>query len=117
LTCQFCEDGSCPCGRGCESCADTGVCSECHGLCVSETEDISVRHTERMAARGFVWCPTCRRRTRQHAEAPNYEDLRATNFRKYTKMMTLERCRCCHVPFQDVRNRPFGYKLRELTAA
>jgi len=116
LTCQYCETGECPCGTGCESCAYTRVCAECHGLCVADTADLSVRHTERMAARGFIWCPTCRRRTRQLAEAPNYEDLRATNPKKYTKMVTLERCTGCHVPFQDVRHRPFGYTLRKAAA-
>lgn len=94
----------------------TRVCGECHGRGLVDTEDLSIRHTERMAARGFVWCPTCRRRTRQLAERPDFEELRATNLKRYTKLMTLERCVGCHVPFQDVRHRPFGYRLRETAA-
>lgn len=116
MTCTFCENGACPCGTGCEGCAFTGVCAECHGREIAETEDLNIRHTERMAARGFVWCPTCRRRTRQLAERPDFEDIRSTAPKRYAKMMTLERCIGCHVPFQDVRNRTFGYKLRESAA-
>lgn len=113
LTCENCEDGRCPCHVGCEACVGTGVCPDCHGITVNEVVAATERNIEYLAKRGIFWCPTCRRRTRPLAAMPDFEEFRTTRYAYWAKMVSLERCTGCHVAFQDVRGRTFGYKIKE----
>lgn len=113
MTCEYCEDGRCPCGTGCESCAGTLTCGECHGQMRTENDRALNRHKR---SEGRAWCDCCSRLSvaRPAPSPADYEEERETRPQYYAKMMSMERCRGCHAPFQDVRNRPGSYTLREL---
>lgn len=108
MTCRECEDGSCPCGTGCEDCQNTTVCRECHG-----TQRVEMRLVDTITSGGRRHCRTCGRKTQVLDAPPDYEHLRTRRPAVYAKMMSIERCTACHSPFQVPGARAFGYRLLE----